>query len=105
MKGLFIPDITTEMFRNGCLESIEALMAEGEIYDIEYSPWTPVGERLPEKNKEVLTCNSSGYIEIQSIEGTYGYWENQNGDWSDIDDVIAWWELPEPYKAESGDKR
>ena len=36
MKGLFIPEITTEMFRNGCLESIEALMAEGEIYDIDY---------------------------------------------------------------------
>lgn len=36
MKGLFIPEITAEMFRNGCLEGIEALMAEGEIYDIEY---------------------------------------------------------------------
>lgn len=38
MKGLFIPDITAEMFRNCCLESIEELMAEGEIYDIEYDP-------------------------------------------------------------------
>ena len=38
MKGLFIPGITAEMFRNGCLESIEALMAKGEIYDIEYYP-------------------------------------------------------------------
>ena len=37
MKGLFIPGITAEMFRNGCLESIEALMAEGEMYDIDYS--------------------------------------------------------------------
>lgn len=36
MKGLFIPEITAEMFRNGCLESIQALMAEGEIYDIDY---------------------------------------------------------------------
>lgn len=36
MKGLFIPEITAEMFKNGCLESIEALMAEGEIYDIDY---------------------------------------------------------------------
>ncbi len=36
MKGLFIPDITAEMFRGGCLESIEQLMAEGEIYDIDY---------------------------------------------------------------------
>ena len=36
MKGLFIPEITVEMFRNGCLEAIEAIMAEGEIYDIDY---------------------------------------------------------------------
>lgn len=36
MKGLFIPGITAEMLRNGCLEGIEALMAEGEIYDIDY---------------------------------------------------------------------
>lgn len=36
MKGLFIPEITAEIFRNGCLESIEALMAEGKIYDIDY---------------------------------------------------------------------
>ena len=38
MKGIFIPEITVEMFRNACLESIEELMAEGEIYDIEYEP-------------------------------------------------------------------
>lgn len=36
MKGLFIPDITAEMFRNACLEGIEALMEKGEMYDIEY---------------------------------------------------------------------
>lgn len=47
MKGLFIPDITAEMFRSGCLESIEALMANGEIYDIDYEPeqrWIPCGK-------------------------------------------------------------
>ena len=38
MKGIFIPEITVEMFRNGCLESIETLMADGEVYDIEYDP-------------------------------------------------------------------
>lgn len=29
MKGLFIPDITAEMFRNGSLEGIEALNKVG----------------------------------------------------------------------------
>ena len=45
MKGLFIPEITAEMFRNGCLESIETLMAEGEIYDIEYDLKSAQAER------------------------------------------------------------
>ena len=48
MKGIFIPDITVEMFRNGCLEAIEALMAEGEIYDIEYD--------LKSAQPEVIRC-------------------------------------------------
>lgn len=38
MKGLFIPEITAEMFRNECLESIEELMARGEMFDIDYLP-------------------------------------------------------------------
>lgn len=36
MKGLFIPGITTEMFRNASLESVAELMAEGKIHDIDY---------------------------------------------------------------------
>ena len=65
MKGLFIPEITAEMFRNGCLESIETLMAEGEIYDIEYSKWIPVSERLPECEQKVLVLalhRNSNYV-------------------------------------------
>ena len=38
MKGLFIPGITAEMFRSGCLESIESLMSEAEIFNIDYDP-------------------------------------------------------------------
>ena len=55
MKGLFIPGITAEMFRNGCLESIEALMAEGEIYDIDYS-LTP----------EIVRCKYCKHREAES---------------------------------------
>ena len=33
-KGVFIPGITVEMFRNASLESIEDLMASGEMEDI-----------------------------------------------------------------------
>ena len=38
MKGLFIPGITAEMFRSGCLESIESLISEDEIFNIDYNP-------------------------------------------------------------------
>lgn len=67
--------------------------------------WIPVSERLPQYGKEVLTCDSEGFIAIQSIEcnvwDEYDYWENQNGDRSDIDEVIVWMPLPELYKEES----
>lgn len=35
MKGIFIPEITVEEFRNGCLEAVETLMAEGTILDMD----------------------------------------------------------------------
>ena len=64
--------------------------------------WIPVSERMPEEHKDVLTCGLGGFIEIQSFENAYdGYWENQNGAWSDLDEVAAWMPLPEPYRAES----
>ena len=68
------------------------------------SGWISTRWTLPEEHKEVLTCGLGGFIEIQSIEQSY--WENQNGDWSDIDDVIAWMPLPNPYESrESEDKK
>ena len=123
MKGLFIPEITAEMFRNGCIESIEALMAEGEIYDIEYSRWIPITSRpmteeekehykthpeyldgfrifnckLPDDGQEVLISVCGG-VEIDTFvqDANDGcYFEGR-----DIDDVDAWMPLPLPYKQE-----
>ena len=95
MKGIFIPDITSEMFRNGCLEGIEALMAEGEIYDIECDPsaqrWIPCSERLPEKDGEYLTTTEDGLCDVES----YG-----DGEWF-YDDVVAWAPLPKPWKGDA----
>lgn len=87
MRGLFIPEITAEMFRNGCLESIEALMAEGEIYDIDYSPWIPVSKRLPEEEGLYLV-----YTEEQPFVCSF-----EDGEFF-IDEVLAWMPLPEPYR-------
>ena len=106
MKGLFIPEITAEMFRNGCLESIEALMAEGEIYDIEYplQRWIPVSEGLPETNKRVLVTDNCGEIHIVSLvkceKPEMLVWLNDCDFYVDMDDVAAWMPIPESYKPE-----
>lgn len=104
MKGLFIPDITSEMFRNGCLEGIEALMAEGEIYDIEYDPsaqrWIPCSEEMPPDNSDFLLQFSSnmgvGFYERGWAINTGG------GIYSEISEneeqPLAWMPLPKPYK-------
>ena len=100
MKGLFIPDITAEMFKNGCLESIEALIAEGEIYDIDYSPWIPVSKRLPEDGKWVLfTDGSNMSVERYKKDAIDHFFPQER--WFSFDKAIAWMPLPLPYKAES----
>ena len=119
MKGLFIPEITAEMFRNGCLESIERLMAEGEIYDIEYSKWIPCSERLPEEHEWIgtktfgTTISNEVYVTFESPKGERfpKHLSFHNGKVSnfvqrEIDALykgsvpIAWMPLPEPCKAE-----
>lgn len=96
MKGLFIPGITAEMFRSGCLESIEALMSEGKIFDIETDwAWIPVSEMLPEKNGRYLVTNSAGEI----VDVDWNVWVN--GEWLFPNSApIAWMPLPEPYQNE-----
>lgn len=104
MKGLFIPGITTEMFRNGCLESIEALMSEGKIFDIETDwAWISVSEMLPEETGRYL-----GYVSNRSVESPYGYiitcgYYAKLNYWATDDEVasnnvVAWMPLPEPYR-------
>ena len=108
MKGLFIPEITAGMFRNGCLESIDALMADGEIYDIEYSPWIPVSERLPEEPYGCLvTVEDEEPMTGQMFETILPYHVGWDGErWNDSDgeqcpfEVIAWMPLPNVYRNE-----
>lgn len=117
MKGMFIPEITVEMFRNACLESIETLMAEGEVYDIEYDPkseeqdvpdtnvgkWIPCSEELPKNGTSVLFCDDEGDIYngycLVKDGGRYPKWmEYHNAD--RIKNVVAWMHWPEPYKGD-----
>ena len=97
MKGLFIPGITAEMFRSGCLESIEALMSEGKIFDIEYDMvWIPVSEDLP-KDEEIklVTCKTKkGILNVNRAYYMDGHWHGSGS----MSNVIAWMDPPEPYK-------
>ena len=121
MKGLFIPGITAEMFRNGCLESIETLMAEGEIYDIEYSPWIPVKFRpltdeeqkeypdycymadclMPDDGEEILVSTKYGRVEKDECGFDDGYYLDSGYDWQT--DIVAWMPLPKPYEPEESE--
>lgn len=85
-------------------------MAEGEIYDIEHSPWIPVSDRLPEDFQRVLVTivnyagdkvvrvaeyyNRNNRKRIFQIKENNECWEvGEKG-------LLAWRPLPEPYKAE-----
>lgn len=99
MKGLFIPDITAEMFRNGCLESIEALMAEGKIYDIDYSPWIPCSERLPEENGVYIISYEDAVTWLEWFNGKWFFYPS-NPAREETGTIIAWMPLPQTYKQE-----
>lgn len=63
--------------------------------------WIPVSERLPEKNKDVITT-----VKYSGFMGMYGMWLktafiDDYGEWNGEcigGEVIAWMYLPEPYK-------
>lgn len=65
--------------------------------------WIPVSERLPEKNKDVITT-----VKYSGFMGMYGRWLKTAfidgyGEWNGEcigGEVIAWMYLPEPYKEE-----
>ena len=77
--------------------------------------WIPVSERLPEDDGKYLVTNRSNFIEIlkfakdlhkvdkddfpESKSGWYTY-DSEYGYYED-DEVLAWIELSEPYRAES----
>ena len=81
-------------------DMIEQLQADLE-QDEKENGWIPVSERLPEKNKDVITT-----VKYSGFMGMYGRWLKTAfidgyGEWNGEcigGEVIAWMPLPEPYK-------
>ena len=72
----------------------EGTFDEALVYCDDFLGWIPVSERLPEEHGEYLVTDKYGRV-------TSGLWIGNAKRWKD---VIAWMPLPEPYKAEKGDK-
>ena len=112
-KGVFIPDITVEMFRNASLESIEDLMASGEMEDIllpsaqPEQRWIPCSKRLPEVYKDVLICwdfkgNREVLIGNMYSDGTFHGYDDEylTPEGRKYRKAVAWMPLPESYSGE-----
>lgn len=70
-------------------------------YDIEYEEAVIYTSQLPDDGQEVLTCSRYGTIRTDKFENDpdYGCSFEENGD---MDGIVAWMPLPEPWKGEEG---
>lgn len=90
-KNLPIADVSSALY----LIEKQPTVTEQESQDAR--KWTPVTERLPEKNEDVLVFYTNSEIQVDFIanDGDW-FWEDRE----DGIEAIAWMPLPELYKPE-----
>ena len=89
-------DVTQRVAEQALLTFSECYLRIEKMPTVESQRWIPVTERQPEYGVEVLTINTDGDYEINHI--IY----EEDAEWF-INGVIAWCELPEPYKEEQNE--
>ena len=72
-------------------------MAIAALEEQQSRRWVPVEERLPEDGETVL-CTDGIFIYLVEYDA------DLDAGFGDMDGMIAWQPLPEPYKPEEGDK-
>lgn len=98
-------------------EAITKAMLIQSVKQMDAAPpeqrWIPCSERLPEPNLSVLVQLNDGFVDpiqimtlnISKSEGDFFcFWRTQEmGIDFDMDDVVAWMPLPEPWEGEQDD--
>ena len=82
-KGVFIPDITVEMFRNASLEGVEDLLASGEMEDISLPSARPYTDEEIQKLQELEEAQLEKMYELGYQAGCAAQPERQKGEWID----------------------
>ncbi len=70
----------------------------------EAQEWIPCSERLPENNCQCIVTAKVKHVdcypdyEVDTADYTDGIFTTANDCWWDIESIIAWMPLPEPYQ-------
>ena len=102
-----IENTSVELSSNEWDELTDAIMSvkSADISEQLKPKWIPCSERLPEPNVYVLMTTAWGSVTIgeriyPTINNTV-YFIHDGTTNAELDDVVAWCKLPEPYRGES----
>lgn len=98
-NGESIYYLTEITFANGNQDRI----AIGEVVLRPNNEWISVTERMPKDEQRVLLCRNNGYISTGHHSHLDKYWVTMDHAVPN-NDVVAWMELPEPYKEDDNDE-
>ncbi len=105
-KVTFNKDELEEIVQTRVIDKIKS----GELVIKKAGEWIPVSERLPEEDGQYLiTVKYKPEADYENIYAEHGEWND--GKWDmfcfghcgEIEDIIAWMPLPEPYKETEND--